>query len=188
RYRIVHTASAPTRNGRRRWTQERIRSALEEFCRGRDEWPSAAEFKQAGHFDLYVAASRYGGVRLLTPEVGFPRRRRPVPRPAAGRGRRGRPRLAWVPAAVVAALALAAAGAGQLRLSPGGAVFESSPKVLPGPTLRPPTAHERAKLSRPARRVAQKPAKSRPARTRSTPRVSSTQSSTQLASVQSSTP
>jgi hypothetical protein len=190
RYRIVNSTSAPARKGRRRWTQERIRSALEEFCGDRDEWPSAAEFKQAGHFDLYVAASRYGGIRFWTTELGFPRERQTVPAPAPARRRRVRPRLTWVPAAVVATLALAAAGAGHLRLSPGGTVFQSSPKVIPAPTLRPPTAHERAKLSQPARRVSQKPAKaSRPARSRSVTHAATTQSSsTQLASVQSGTP
>ena len=34
----------------RRWTNERIRGALVEFCAGRTTWPSAGEFKAAGHY------------------------------------------------------------------------------------------------------------------------------------------
>src|SRR5438132_1574121 len=45
---------------RRHWTSDRIRAELASFCAGRGAWPSAKEFKSAGHADLYVAASRYG--------------------------------------------------------------------------------------------------------------------------------
>ena len=79
-YRVVRTE----RNGQRHWTNDRIRSALEQFCDGRDTWPSASEFKAAGHSDLYVAASRYGGISFWTNELGFSRpARTPAPVPAA---------------------------------------------------------------------------------------------------------
>jgi DNA-binding transcriptional ArsR family regulator len=94
----------------RRWTNERIRAALIEFCQGRTTWPSAGEFKAAGHSDLYVAASRYGGIRSWASELGFsgtartaPRRRRP---------RSLRPNLTWAAtAAAFAAVLLGVSGA-----------------------------------------------------------------------------
>jgi DNA-binding transcriptional ArsR family regulator len=77
----------------RRWTNERIRAALLEFCAGRTTWPSAGEFKAAGHTDLYVAASRYGGIRSWASELGFsgpartaPRQRRSRSLPASDLG------------------------------------------------------------------------------------------------------
>jgi hypothetical protein len=188
RYRIVHQ-STPGRSGRRRWTQERIRAALEEFCAERDGWPSASEFKQAGRFDLYVAASRYGGIGFWTSELGLTREPQvatPAPKP---RKRAFRPRLQWVPAAAVAALALALAGAGHIKLSPGGAVLAAAPpQVLDGPSLRPPTARERARhVAQPTRRTVRrtKPA-ARTARTAPVQHASTTTASTELASVQSS--
>ena len=188
RYRIVH-ASAPGRNGRRRWTQERIRAALDEFCAGRDAWPSAREFKEAGRFDLYVAASRYGGIRFWTSELGLAREAQPAPPAPPRRRRTFRPRLQWVPAAAVAALALAIAGSTQVRFAPhSGSVFEAAPpQIVAGPSLKPPTARERARQAQPVRRTVRraKPqahaARTAPARTLSTPSAS-----TQLASVQTS--
>lgn len=194
RYRIVHQTT-PGRNGRRRWTQERIRESLQEFCAGRDGWPSATEFKQAGRFDLYVAASRYGGIKFWTSELGLAREQQPEA-PAARSRRRWtfrprtfQPRLQWVPAAAVAALALALAGAGHIRLSPGGAVLESAPpRVLDTPTLRPPTASERARrVATPAHHAVRrtKPA-AHVARTKPVQHASTATGSTELASVQSS--
>jgi hypothetical protein len=69
RYRL---ARAP-QSGRRRWTSDRIRAELTEFCSDRAAWPSAAEFKGAGRSDLYVAASRYGGIGFWVAELGFAR-------------------------------------------------------------------------------------------------------------------
>ncbi len=67
RYRIV-----PARGGRRRkWTPERIRDELEEFCDEIGGWPRAAEFKETGRGDLYLAASRYGGIDHWAEELGF---------------------------------------------------------------------------------------------------------------------
>jgi len=60
-------------SSRRHWTSERIRAELVHFCAGRPVWPSAREFKAAGHTDLYVAASRYGGVAFWAAELGLPR-------------------------------------------------------------------------------------------------------------------
>src|SRR5689334_1686 len=152
RYRIVHAGTAG-RSGRRRWTQERIRAGLEEFCAGREGWPSAAEFKAAGRFDLYVAASRYGGIRFWTSELGLTRETQTAPQTPKRHRWPVRPRLQWVPAAAVAGLALALAGAGHIRLSPGGAVLEAAPaRVIDAPSLRPPTARERARqVAQPAR-------------------------------------
>ena len=110
-YRVVRAE----RNGQRRWTNDRIRSALEQFCDGRDTWPSASEFKAAGHSDLYVAASRYGGIGFWTNELGFSRpATAPVPAAAPVRTReprrRWRPRIGWAAGAVAFAAALFAAG------------------------------------------------------------------------------
>jgi Domain of unknown function (DUF4115) len=69
RYRLAQTNDS----GRRRWTDERIRTELSGFCADRPAWPSAAEFKAAGRSDLYVAASRYGGIGFWARELGFPR-------------------------------------------------------------------------------------------------------------------
>jgi len=107
RYRLVD--SRP--DDRRRWTNERIRSALQEFCAGREAWPSAREFKEAERHDLYVAASRYGGVAFWAKELGFARPGRPpaptrVPVPRRPR----RPRLRWTAEAAAVAVALAVAG------------------------------------------------------------------------------
>jgi Domain of unknown function (DUF4115) len=72
RYRLAQAGDS----GRRRWTDERIRTELASFCANRTTWPSAAEFKAAGRSDLYVAASRYGGIRFWAAELGFPRAER----------------------------------------------------------------------------------------------------------------
>src|SRR2546429_2597096 len=60
-------------SSRRHWTTERIRAELRHFCSGRAAWPSAREFKAAGHTDLYVAASRYGGVAYWAAQLGLAR-------------------------------------------------------------------------------------------------------------------
>jgi hypothetical protein len=190
RYRIVQSAT-PGKSARRRWTQERIRAALQEFCAGRDVWPSAAEFKRAGRFDLYVAASRYGGIRFWTSELGLTREPQAAPPPVAKRRHRTfRPRLQWVPAAAVAALALALAGAGHIRFSPGGAVLQAAPpQELDGLSLKPPTVRERAKLVQPARHTVRHIKQAaRAKRTAPAQHASTTTSSAELASVQSSTP
>lgn len=103
-------------NGQRRWTNDRIRAGLEQFCTGRDAWPSASEFKAAGHSDLYVAASRYGGISFWTNELGFSRPARTSPtepettRAPTRERRQWRPRIGWAVAGLAFAVALFAAG------------------------------------------------------------------------------
>jgi hypothetical protein len=70
RYRLPQEGQAPTH---RRWTPERIRAGLAKLCEGRTTWPSAQEFKSAGRGDLYVAASRYGGIAHWAAELGLPK-------------------------------------------------------------------------------------------------------------------
>jgi hypothetical protein len=135
RYRLVQATAA--RGGRRRWTQERIRATLEEFCAGRDSWPSPAEFREAGRFDLYVAASRYGGISFWISELGLARTAPPEP----ARRWSLRPPARLVAAVAVALLALAAAGAGRLEVTPGPSFYAaSSPELSPEPAFRPTKA------------------------------------------------
>jgi hypothetical protein len=68
RYVLAHEPAS-----QRRWTPDRIRHELEQFCANRSVWPSAAEFKSAGRGDLYVAASRYGGIPHWASELGLDR-------------------------------------------------------------------------------------------------------------------
>jgi DNA-binding transcriptional ArsR family regulator len=94
----------------RHWTNERIRAALLEFCAGRATWPSAGEFKAAGHTDLYVAASRYGGIRSWASELGFSGPARTASR--RHRSRSLQPHLTWAATAVAfAAVLLGVSGA-----------------------------------------------------------------------------
>jgi hypothetical protein len=180
RYRLVHVKTSGNGN-RRRWTQERIRAALTEFCAGHDAWPSASDFKRAGRFDLYVAASRYGGIRFWTSELGLTREPRPAP-PAARPWRSTfRPRLQWVPAAAVAALALALAGGGHIRLSPGGAIFQAAPLHQLDASLKAPTVRPRVRRVKATRQT--KPV-ARRARATHARHQSTVTGSTQLASVQ----
>ena len=83
RYQLVE----PQSQQRRQWTNDRIRTSLEAFCAGHDSWPSARDFKTAGHADLYVAASRYGGIAFWTKELGFARPGRTSGTRAASRAR-----------------------------------------------------------------------------------------------------
>lgn len=104
RYRLARGSHS----ARRRWTSDRIRSELSAFCSGRTTWPSTAEFKRAGRSDLYVAASRYGGIGFWARELGLSRSDDTA---VAGRkgirlGRRARPAVA----AALVALAAATAG------------------------------------------------------------------------------
>jgi hypothetical protein len=84
---------------RRHWTSERIRAELTTFCDGRQTWPSAMEFKAAGHADLYVAASRYGGVAHWAAELGLARGTRRWEKPSIGRLRLS---LSWATFGAVA--------------------------------------------------------------------------------------
>jgi DNA-binding transcriptional ArsR family regulator len=132
RYRLVQ-APAAGRGGRRRWTHERIKLALEAFCAGRAAWPAPAEFREAGHLDLYVAASRYGGIPFWIAELGLDPSDPSQPASLKRRWSLGsRPHL--VAALGVAAVALTAAGAERLQLSPETQFFEAQ---APAPSIRP---------------------------------------------------
>ena len=78
RYRIAREGDGR----RRKWTPARIRDELERFCAERGRWPRAAEFREAGHGSLYLAASRYGGIEHWAAELGFSEA---APSPATGR-------------------------------------------------------------------------------------------------------
>ena len=87
RYRLARGAGGRPR----KWTDERIRAELEAFCAELGRWPRAVEFRDAGHGDLYLAASRYGGIDHWAAELclrdaadGEPAQ---ATRPPADRGR-----------------------------------------------------------------------------------------------------
>jgi len=159
-YRLVRQARPA---GKRHWTNERIRAALEQFCAGRKTWPSASEFKADGRSDLYVAASRYGGIGFWATELGFAQpSRAPTPEAAV---RSWRPRLGWAAGgAAIAAALFAAAGAVYLRgdasadhaaapqsVSDSSSVRQSA-RALPEPKVRLRAA---TKKSKPVRQVRQ---------------------------------
>jgi len=167
-YRVVRQE----RPGQRRWTNERIRDALEQFCAGRETWPSASEFKKAGHSDLYVAASRYGGIAFWTKELGLARPARPAaPEPAAPTRtartrRRWRPKLGWAAAGVAFAAALFAAGGASFHAWHGSSHNGARAQGAHAPviTLRVPKLHsvkpETAKVKlRPVRHTSPAPAR-----------------------------
>lgn len=134
RYRLVRRE----RPGKRRWTSERIRSALQDFCGGREAWPSASEFKAAGHSDLYVAASRYGGVGFWATELGFPQTLRARPQAPA---RPWRPRLGWASGGAAFAAALFAAAGAAVYLGHGAPAHETA---APQESANPAAARLRA--------------------------------------------
>ena len=107
RYRLAREGGT-----QRQWTNERIRSELEAFCAGRATWPSPTDFKAAGRGDLYVAASRYGGIAHWAEALGFSRSTQSAPdqpQPSPFRSR-----LKWAGAGAVAALGLAAVAGGAI--------------------------------------------------------------------------
>lgn len=114
RYRLARE----TQTERRRWTGERIRAELTDFCAGREQWPSAQDFRRAGRSGLYVAASRYGGIGFWAAEMGFSRPARMATAEAHGHKRApfGR-RAAIVAAVAIVAAAGAAAIVAGLRTS-----------------------------------------------------------------------
>jgi DNA-binding transcriptional ArsR family regulator len=113
--------------GKRRWTSDRIRSELIRFCETRRTWPSAAEFKASGRGDLYVAASRYGGIGYWAAQLGFPKH---------GEGRPPR-RLLFAVAGAVAGAALVGASGIVVRHWPAGSTNRDAT-----PAQKP--AHKRA--------------------------------------------
>jgi len=138
-------------SSRRHWTTDRIRSELVHFCSGRPAWPSAREFKSAGHTDLYVAASRYGGVAFWAADLGLPRAARRWEAPSLPRLRLS---LSWAMiGALGGALAVGAAVAivqGFPRAAPK-AVAEHAGSVA---TAKSPTAKNSTRRARtPAKRT-----------------------------------
>jgi hypothetical protein len=175
RYRLVD--SRP--DDRRRWTNERIRSALQEFCAERETWPSAREFKEAERHDLYVAASRYGGVAFWAKELGFERPGRPslrtrVPIPKRPR----RPRLRWTAEAAAVAVALAVAGVSFLHPWNTGSDLQLGAASAPNPRGPVTVVHVKDKSSASAFKKAKPPRKTnRVTQTRRTPSTSGTSTS-----------
>jgi hypothetical protein len=102
RYRLAREGGS-----QRRWTSDRIEAELEAFCADRKTWPSAADFKAAGRGDLYVAASRYGGIGHWTEKLGFARPARGAATVPQSSGLRTR--LAWAGAGAFAALCVVVA-------------------------------------------------------------------------------
>jgi Domain of unknown function (DUF4115) len=153
RYRVERAAAGR----RRKWTPDRIRAELAEFSAELGRWPRAAEFKEADRVDLYVAASRYGGIDHWMSELGFsePPQALPAQPPSTPRARKPRARKPWAfgLAAAVTAAALAALAVYVLR-APSGDL--STPGVVALPAGTPDGA-----VAQGAEAVAAKP----PART-----------------------
>jgi DNA-binding transcriptional ArsR family regulator len=116
RYRLAREGGT-----QRHWTNDRIRSELETFCADRTTWPSAADFKTAGRGDLYVAASRYGGIGHWAEALGFARSTTAsatvVSATALLQPSPLRARLKWAAAGAVAALGVAAVAAGAILVT-----------------------------------------------------------------------
>jgi hypothetical protein len=64
--------------GRWVWNEETIRSALEEFLRGWEVWPTWDEFEAGGAKGLREAISRIGGAEWWAREMGLPGGDRPA--------------------------------------------------------------------------------------------------------------
>jgi len=183
RYRLAREGGT-----QRHWTNDRIRTELEFFCVDRQTWPSAAEFKAAGRGDLYVAASRYGGIAHWAEVLGFARSTRSataVPQPSSLRTK-----LKWAGAGAVAALGLAAAGAILFNLDgrstsqathaarpPGGALSErvtdeslhSVPTTARNPSTKPaPRVRQAPRVLRQRAHASPAKASSAPAQTTAT--------------------
>jgi hypothetical protein len=53
------------------WNEDIIEDALRDFCAGRNAWPTARQFTDAGLGRLYRAASRYGGIPHWRTKLGL---------------------------------------------------------------------------------------------------------------------
>src|ERR671934_25711 len=143
RYRLAREGGA-----QRHWTSDRIRTELEAFCAGRNAWPSAADFKAAGRGDLYVAASRYGGIGHWAEALGFersPHGASPAPEPSPVRAK-----LAWAGGGALAALAVAVAV---------GAVVVTATRHAAAPVAKARHGVLNAQANKPATRPARSSAK-----------------------------
>ena len=156
-YRRAH----PGPGRKRRWTSDRIRAELDAFCAGRPDWPRAHDFRTAGRGDLYLAASRYGGIDHWAAELGYGTARghpegretqesRVVPSPPRRRSGRAIGRLAVlaVRPAVLAGAVLGLGLAGALAIAseyPAWNASRGTPApVEPEATLRPDPAGNEA--------------------------------------------
>jgi putative transcriptional regulator len=118
RYRL-----SPSGAGRpRKWTDERIRAGLADFCEVVGHWPRAADFRRAGRTDLYLAATRNGGIERWASEVA-PERDGVETGAALARSRN------WVSFALVLLAAL-----GSLTIS---VPRHTDSRTLPGSSVRP---------------------------------------------------
>jgi hypothetical protein len=170
RYQLVE----PQSQRRRQWTNDRIRTSLEAFCAGRDSWPSARDFKSAGHADLYVAASRYGGIAFWTKELGFARPGRTNGARAARGPRLPRLRLRWIAEAAAVLLALAAAGASVLHPWATVQGSDGTPRQAAQRRAHEPATPKRASTVRAQVRGASKPQRHANVIRRSAPRSAGT--------------
>ena len=198
RYRLAREGGT-----QRQWTNERIRSELEAFCADRATWPSPTDFKTAGRGDLYVAASRYGGIAHWAEALGFSRSTQSAPdqpQPSPFRSR-----LKWAGAGAVAALGLAAVAAGAIvvtvdrhgasRATPALSDRMSDESLHPlkaqARETRPATkvrSHRARASSRHVRRAVSRPASSASAQTSGTSGAAATRTAYSLTSGSSSWP
>jgi hypothetical protein len=158
RYRLAREGG-----GQRHWTSDRIHTELATFCAGRQTWPSAAAFKAAGRGDLYVAASRYGGIGHWAEALGYPRPSRVAtaePQPPSLRGKfmRAAAGALAATAGAAAAIGLVAAGValfvGLTRGSePTATLYSGVSRLAP----RGPAIDESAHLRRPEVTRTQRP-------------------------------
>jgi hypothetical protein len=147
RYRLVRE----TNPRQRQWTNERIRAELMRFCAARKTWPSAREFKRARRTDLYVAASRYGGIGFWAAELGLAR---------GGEGRSSRSpltpmrRLAWAISGAAAGAAILAVSLGVVRDQPARKVPAAASAVGASTRAEAPARRDHPTRKRTARKAA----------------------------------
>jgi Transcriptional regulator DIP2311-like, C-terminal domain len=141
---------------RRHWTSERIRAELASFCAERQTWPSAKEFKAAGHADLYVAASRYGGVAFWAAELRLDRGARRWEKPSIARLKLS---LSW---------GLIGAVAGAVAVGATVAIVQGLPHGSATPEARraTPAAGDTASARKSSRSQTRRSAKATPAKTK----------------------
>jgi DNA-binding transcriptional ArsR family regulator len=147
RYRLAREGGS-----QRHWTNDRIRAELEAFCADRTTWPSAGEFKSTGRGDLYVAASRYGGIAHWAELLGFSRSDRSATAVPATSPLRAK--LKWAGAGAVAAIGLAAAGGAVLIALDRHGAPQATPALserVTDESLHPLTALARTARTPPAR-------------------------------------
>lgn len=58
------------------WTDEAIERELRTLVEGKDAYPTRAEFRAAGRYELYMAVRRYGGIEHWRKRMGLPASKR----------------------------------------------------------------------------------------------------------------